>query len=373
MGLLSGLIVFMVAVTGCGWVFKEEIEGLYDDYSTVSPQAAPMITPTNARKFAKAVFPEKSVHGTLYQEDEKAIEVIFYEAEPEFYQSVYLDPYSGKVLHVKDHLSGFFAFMLEGHMYLWLPRAVGGKVVSIAVFLFLFVLLSGLVLWWPKKRKYAKQRLTFKWKATTTWRRKNVDLHRILGFYGAALAFVLAFTGSVMAFNWFYYAVYKTAGGEKAPQFIILENSSFPGTVERDTLPIDRLIPLLKTETTHAKSYEIHYPHNDSSSIYVEIAHSKGRYYNSDYRFFDQYTLKEIETPSIYGKYRDAQFADKLIRMNYDIHVGAIGGLAGKILAFLASALIASLPLTGFLIWWGRRKRSEATTKKIQVREGAGI
>ena len=51
--------------------------------------------------------------------------------------------------------------------------------------------------------------------------------------------------------------------------------------------------------------------------------------------------------------------------MNYDIHVGAIGGLPGKVLAFLLSAIIASLPVTGFLIWWGRRnKEKKANSKK---------
>jgi uncharacterized iron-regulated membrane protein len=44
--------------------------------------------------------------------------------------------------------------------------------------------------------------------------------------------------------------------------------------------------------------------------------------------------------------------------MNYDIHVGAIGGLTGKIIAFIASLVCASLPVTGFLIWWGKRRKS---------------
>jgi len=41
--------------------------------------------------------------------------------------------------------------------------------------------------------------------------------------------------------------------------------------------------------------------------------------------------------------------------MNYDIHVGAIAGLTGKVIAFIASLVCASLPVTGFLIWWGKK------------------
>jgi uncharacterized iron-regulated membrane protein len=48
---------------------------------------------------------------------------------------------------------------------------------------------------------------------------------------------------------------------------------------------------------------------------------------------------------------------ERLIGMNYDIHVGAIGGLAGKIIAFLAALVSASLPITGFYIWWNKKKK----------------
>jgi uncharacterized iron-regulated membrane protein len=60
----------------------------------------------------------------------------------------------------------------------------------------------------------------------------------------------------------------------------------------------------------------------------------------------------------VWGRWRDASGADKLMRMNYDLHVGAVLGLPGKILAFSASLIIASLPVTGFLIWWGRRNKA---------------
>jgi uncharacterized iron-regulated membrane protein len=45
--------------------------------------------------------------------------------------------------------------------------------------------------------------------------------------------------------------------------------------------------------------------------------------------------------------------------MNYDIHVGAIGGITGKVIAFLASLMAASMPVTGIMIWWGRRKKTK--------------
>ena len=45
-----------------------------------------------------------------------------------------------------------------------------------------------------------------------------------------------------------------------------------------------------------------------------------------------------------------------ILRLNYDIHVGSALGLTGKIIAFLTSLLIATLPVTGLMIWYGRNK-----------------
>src|SRR5690606_30542173 len=63
--------------------------------------------------------------------------------------------------------------------------------------------------------------------------------------------------------------------------------------------------------------------------------------------------------------YKTANFSTKLRKMNYDIHVGSILGFPGKVMAFLASLIGASLPITGFLIWYGRKfKKKKSKTDK---------
>lgn len=366
LGLTTGLVVFIVSITGCCWAFRDEIESLYDDYKKVTPQDQSILTPTKAKELAKEIFPNNTVHGTLFKKEDDAIEVIFYDAEPEFYQSVFLNPYSGKVIQVDNHLSGFFAFILKGHMRLWLPKTIGEQVVGVSILIFIVIIISGFIIWLPKKRKNLKQRIKFDWKKTTRWKRKNFDLHTVIGFYICSLALILAFTGSMMSYNWLKYVVYKSTGGEKVPAFIIPENES--EISERDSkIPMDYLIAKLSKENPEAESFELHYPKSAEESIYVEVSNSKGIYYDSDFRFFDQNTLEEIETPSIYGKYENAKVADKIQRMNYDIHIGAIGGIAGKIIAFLVSLLTASLPVTGVLLWYGRNYKKKKVLENVKV------
>ncbi|MDN5202762.1 PepSY-associated TM helix domain-containing protein [Fulvivirgaceae bacterium BMA10] len=366
LGLVSGLVVFIIAITGCCWVFRAEITRMIDGDRSVEAEDRPFITPEQAKAFALKIYPDKQIHGTAYGHATDPVEVIFYEAEPEFYHSVYLNPYSGEVLDNKNHREGFFWFVLKGHLYLWLPKAIGSQLTGYGTMIFVVMLITGVILWWPKNKKNRKQRLKFDWKTTTRWRRKNFDLHSIVGFYVSIFALVIAFSGLIMAFNWVYFVTYKTWGGDKAPQFIIPANVSEMVPPDSDeNPPINRLFPILVQEYPDYESFEFHYPATDSSSIYVEISSQKGVYYSSDYRFFDQYTLAEIETPGIYGKYSNASLADKVIRMNYDIHVGAIGGLPGKIVAFLISLITATLPVTGVLLWWGRKKKER--TKDINL------
>ncbi|MEM8967588.1 MAG: PepSY-associated TM helix domain-containing protein [Bacteroidota bacterium] len=362
LGLVTGLVVFIVSITGCAWVFKEEIESFLSEEEPIVVQNQPNVTPTEAKALAETVLPGREVHGAVYGNRNDPIEVIFYEYEPVFHQSVFIHPYRGEVLSTVDHRNGFFAWVLDGHQYLWLPSALGTHVVLVSVLLFLVILVSGLVLWWPKNRRAAPARFQFRWKPTTGWRRKNFDLHSVVGFYIYLLAFTLALTGSVMGYGWFYYVVYKSVGGDQNPRFVIPDNVSSPQSLSEGS-SVDRLLEQLRAEKDGAVSWEIHYPTSDTASIYVEVSRQEGVFYNADYRFFDTRTLEELNAHSIYGKYDQANFADHLIRSNYDIHVGAIGGWLGKILAFLASLVTASLPITGFLLWWGRKKKEK--TKRL--------
>ncbi|WP_405415191.1 PepSY-associated TM helix domain-containing protein [Maribacter sp. Asnod1-A12] len=366
LGLATGIAVFIVSITGCLWAFRAEIESTYNEYKKVVPQDAPILTPTEAKTIAKKVFPDNHIHGSLFKKADDAIEVIFYDAEPEFYRSVFLNPYTGEVIQVDDHLTGFFAFVLKGHVRMWLPKGIGEQVVGASILLFIFIIISGFILWIPKKRKNLKQRLKFDWKNTTRWKRKNFDLHTVVGFYICSLALILAFTGSMMSYNWLMYVVYKSVGGNKEVTFIIPENKS-QTLVKNSEIPMDGLIVKLMKESPEATSYELHYPSSKDESIYVEVSNSEDLYYDADFRFFDQNTLEEIETPSIYGKYKNGKAADKIVRMTYDIHIGAIGGIAGKIIAFIISLLTASLPVTGVLLWYGRKYKKRKNLDQVEA------
>ena len=93
-------------------------------------------------------------------------------------------------------------------------------------------------------------------------------------------------------------------------------------------------------------------PDGRTETIQVTAYAQSLHYGNSDYFYFDRYSGKLL------GSLPDAEKSPgkKLNDLNYDIHVGQALGLTGEIIAFLASLICASLPVTGFIIWLGKRK-----------------
>lgn len=357
LGLSSGLVVFIIAVTGCIYAFQAEIQNLTQPYRFVSHEQKPVLPPSVLQAIAERELPGKKVHAVLFAKPGKAAQVIFYDLEPEYYYLVYLNPYSGEVLKVKNENAGFFRIVLMGHYYLWLPPEIGQPVVASATLVFLVMLISGLILWWPKNKKARGQRFKIKWNAR--WRRKNYDLHNVLGFYITWIAIILAATGLVFGFQWFAQGVYSLAGGEKSLMYVEPASDTTAVVSQDDVPPGDRLFKKLRAEYPGAEVIEVHVPATKASPIEVSINPDEGTYWQTDYRYFDQYSLNELSVDHIYGQAKNAAGADKLLRMNYDIHTGAVFGLAGKTLAFAASLIVASLPVTGFYIWWGRRKKKK--------------
>ncbi len=323
-------------------------------YQQVVPQNAPYLLPTQIKQIAEAKLPGKHLHSVQYGARDKAVVVTFYGLDPDYYYAIYVNPYSGEVLKVKNMDRDFFRIILMGHYYLWLPHEVGQRIAIYSTIIFVVMMITGLILWWPRSKAAARQRFSIKWSAA--WRRKNYDLHNVLGFYMTWVVIFIAITGLVFGWQLLANAIYKTAGGKKSLTYAepLSDTTKIAQAV---SMPVDKLWLQVQQEHRDAETIDMHFPSTDSSSIEVAVNTDADTYWKTDYRFFDQYTMKELPVNHIYGRFKDAKAADKLLRMNYDIHVGAIWGLPGKILAFCGSLIAASLPVTGFMIWWGRRKK----------------
>lgn len=352
LGLASGIIVVILSITGCVLVFKQEIQSLSSPWlHAEKPEGAKVLAPSVLYKAVEKVLPEKEIHSVWYHGENKTAHFSLNSDS-----MVYVNPYTAEVVAMVDH-DDIFHFMDEGHRHLWLPVKIGRPIIGWATFIFFGLLITGMVLWWPKKwnKKGREQSFKVKWKAR--FKRVNYDLHNVLGFYSLTLALLMAITGLIMSFTWFSKSVYFLTGGD----------TNKPRRQKMEVSAPSVNSPLYNADMIYKKVTEEIGQHNkDQVIVYFEEEADHPIYactdmINGHWRdlYFDPATLELMKGS---GKTMDElPFADKVRKLNYTLHVGAFGGMVSKTLYFLASLICASLPITGFYIWWGKKKKS---TKK---------
>lgn len=362
LGFISGLVVFIVSITGCLFVFQDEIQDAIHSYRKVEVQQKPYVQPTQLKAIGLKHYPTGNPAFTAYYGPDRPAVVMM--VVPKLgTRYIYVNPYTGAFLHDEDIQWNFFIIVEYIHLYLLLPDEIGGLVVGISVIIFVILLITGIVLWWPKRKSDRKRSLTIKWGGR--WRRVNYDLHNVLGFYAASIALILALSGLSIAFDWMRSSIYtatnlgKTYAAEKE---VAKSDSLKKGTVTAIP-PVDAAFTYSQQQSPRARMYFISAGDGKGASTTTITAYyTSMHYYKSDSYTFDQYTGKLLKTL----KQQDKSPGRKMNDANYDIHVGQILGLPGKIIAFLASLICASLPITGFIVWWGKRNKKVKKNTKIR-------
>jgi uncharacterized iron-regulated membrane protein len=119
----------------------------------------------------------------------------------------FLTPIQGKITIHEKPQTNFFIIVEYIHLYLLLPPEIGHWIVGVSVIIFMVIMITGLILWWPKRKTDRKRSFTIKWGGR--WRRVNYDLHNVLGFYATSIAMILAISGLAIAFEPVSKAIYK--------------------------------------------------------------------------------------------------------------------------------------------------------------------
>ncbi|MCE3075053.1 PepSY-associated TM helix domain-containing protein [Chryseobacterium gwangjuense] len=374
-GLSVGLIVFIVSLSGTMYVFKDEIQDiLRKDAIYINPQAKqnPLSIDVLKEKVSLEInekypissveiplAPNKSYEFFIYEKDKKGWN---YFNEVKVNKLIYVNQYTGEILGIYNEKYDLFPILKSIHWGLLLKSDWGKYTVGIPVILFIIMLITGIVLWWPKNKKARKGRFSFDWKNVKTWKRKNYDLHNVLGFYVSFIALLMSLTGIYFAYPWVKNTFNVTLSGSwelpkekeiKSPDSLLAKsNSVYDFTVQQ-------------TKALYPGSSSFRIPLNGKNKKGKELKNIPVTVYQKDGRFsernllaFDKYSGKLLSNKP----HQSLTNAEKYSNANYDVHTGSYFGLFGKIIWFLAGLICTSLPVTGFLIWWGKQKKER---KKI--------
>ena len=173
LGMISGLIVFIVCLTGAIWALR--INGWIGETSQDDPECLPteqnqsLVLPSQLITITSEKLENETPNNISYTKKKPARVTIY----GKNYRYIKVNPYTGEMLGEpigtpqKDNSFDLWRFVRTGHRCLWLPWEIGRPIVNYGTLIFVIVLITGLVIWFPKSKKAAKNRLWFNWKKGT--------------------------------------------------------------------------------------------------------------------------------------------------------------------------------------------------------------
>ena len=344
--LLVGVFVIILGITGSIMAFEQElIHVFHPKLSYVKPQSQALSLADINAAVTKA-YPNVHIQAYVLSTSPE----ISYQAATD-QGLLYLNQYSGEILGVQrapDFIEGALNFIHQVHQRLAMTShaQAGEEIVKWVGVIMLFLLLSGLYLWWPAKRMTVQRR--------TSSRRFWFDLHNTVGIFSLVFLLVLTITGVVIGFEnkttpWFY----RITGTQ--PLIIYNRGNRFEATpVGTKPITPDQAVATARTALPGAAPFFVNIPGPRGvytiRSRYPEDRTSGGR----SQVIVDQYSGKVLAAEGS----RTAPAGSRLITANRAIHTGDIFGIPSKAVMSLASLMLVLQLVSGVLMWWKRKKRA---------------
>ena len=376
-----GILITLICFSGAALVFEKEVMELChrELYFVKKVEAAPLPMEQLMTKVAATLPDSVSVTGVNISSDpERAYQVTL--SKPRR-ASMYVDQYTGEITG-KYERAPFFNFMFRMHR--WLLDSMkqdggifwGKMIVGTSTLMFVFVLISGVVVWWPRTRKALKNSL--KIVANKGWRRFWYDLHVAGGMYALVFLLAMSLTGLTWSFQWYRTGFYKTFGVEVQPSMghgNAAANATAKGG-KRDGKPEGREGRGAHRYSPYTNWQQVYEQLAEANPDYKQISVSDGSASVAVPRFGNQRGTDRYKFNPRNGEitettlYKDLDNSGKIRGWIYSVHVGSWGGMLTRILTFVAALIGASLPLTGYYLWIRKKiKRRPASPKFLSAED----
>lgn len=398
-GVLAGALILLMSVTGVLLGFERQMIAWID--------GAPRVEATGARPLpldsvlAHACVARVSVASVVVRRD--PTHPVTIRLREQGAAPVLAHPATGAVLRPAGDGAGQRLFSALRRWHRWIGAEAGAlreraKLLNgVANLLFLALVLSGLWLWWP--RRWTVARL----KATTvpqlrhrSGQVRDFNWHNSLGFWFALPLAVIVATGVFFSFRWpgRYLDLALGSATERAAAREAIADAragregekegARPGTdarrdgahdrpaadvVRPDDAPLARYVAAAAAVRPQWTQLTLTLP--DATAPHARVVVAEGNTYRPDLRWTVDVDRASGEVTKASG-YATLSPARKLRAWVRHGHTGEVFGVAGQLLATVASAVGALLVLTGFALA-SRRLRQALQRRGRAARTRAGV
>jgi len=280
---------------------------------------------------------------------------------------VFVNAYTGVLLgEGSPRMRGFFRSVTAWHRTLGATgqrRTLGKAITGVANFGFLFLVLSGLFLWFPRNwsRRAFMSVLTFR--RGLSAKARDFNWHNVIGFWSIAPLAIIVASGVVISYGWAGALVYRIAGEEPpAPQ--TTQNAQ---AAARDTTialeGIDAMLARASTKMPGWRSITFTLPRASSKTVAFSLdAGNGGQPQSRSTLTLNRETGRETK----FEEFSSLSPGRRLRSILRFAHTGEVLGVIGQTIAGLLSLGALLLAYTGIALalrrssaWRGRRRRDD--------------
>ena len=352
LGLASGAIVVILCLTGTvlgvrepleAWVNRDVLQVQVQGERLPLEKLVPMVAEETGKSFTAIGVPPAPSDA-----------IPFFQGR----QVTYVNPYTGEVLGgFNPVVSEAFMTVFRLHRWLLMETPIGRPITGAVTVLFLFILTTGLIIWWPKRMAQLKRLLTIRTKAN--WKGLNYDFHVVLGFYALIPLLVMGASGLYWSYTpAFKQVVYTALDGKPPPEEPASEARGAEGRGEKPkpltALPYARVIAETNAAYPYAGPIRITFPTRPDKPIEVAKTHLPS---GLGLPYTDRIALDPTSAEVVSREpFAEKSRAEKLLSLIKHIHVGTVYGGLSLTIYVIACAIGTTLPITGFLHWFSKQQ-----------------
>ena len=376
-GVIAGLIIGLMSLTGVALAFEQEVIG-WADHEARQVQApapdAPRLSVDELLARVRTARPDVKLMGvTEYPEPTSAVLVSTGRSS-----GVYVNPYTGEVRELgAQGWRDFFRRMMEWHRWLGTSeanRATGRAITGICNAAFLFLGVTGLYLWWPRKWTWRTVRQSLWFRGGLRGKARDWNWHNAIGFWCLPILLVLTASGLVISYKWASDLLFTLTGntppaaaGPAAPPTVQVPEP--PSGAQ--PLSLDALFIEARKQAPAWESLSVRLGGEGAQTFAVREEDRWPRFASAQVSL-NPFTGQVLRRET----FADYNLGRRLRTWMRFLHTGEALGWPGKLLAALASLGGAFLVWTGFALAWrrfiplGRSRQNSGNLLALPLSEG---
>lgn len=231
-GVTAGLVILIMSVTGVLLMYERQMLAWADrEYRSTPAAGAVRLEPEALLAGLVAAEGSFPTALTLHSDRTAPAEAVFAG------RTVYVDAYSGRIVgEGSKGIRRFFRVVTDVHRWLALDgakRPFGRTITGVSNLLFLFLVMTGMYIWLPRKWGWQQARAVLWFRGGLSGKARDFNWHNVIGIWSAVPLFFIVLGGVMISFPWATNLLYRVTGSD--PPAAPTPIAGRPGEQPRDS------------------------------------------------------------------------------------------------------------------------------------------